>query len=279
MAANGTKVDRESHLRWVAIADMRVSPTSQRKYRRSHAEAYAADFHLEALGYPVLSLRDGIHFIVDGQHRVKALEMIGWGDQQIQCEVYEGLTEEQEAELFLERNNSRHITPYDKYRVALTAGRFIETDIDRTVRANGLRVSQDGHDGSTSAVTALRLVYVAGGPLVLGRALRLLRDSFGGSPPSLRGEVIQGMGMVCQRYNGAFDDVMAVERLRGLMGGVSGLLSKANLLQQRYGQPKPECIAASIVDVMNGARGKGGRRLEKWWKPEVIERVVVEASG
>ena len=91
MAVNGTKVDRESHLRWVPIKEMRSSPAAQRKYRRTHAATYAADFHLEALGYPVLSLRDGIFFIVDGQHRIKALEMIGWGDQQIQCEVYEGL--------------------------------------------------------------------------------------------------------------------------------------------------------------------------------------------
>jgi len=33
--------ERASHLRWVPIAEMRVSPKAQRKYQKSHAERYA----------------------------------------------------------------------------------------------------------------------------------------------------------------------------------------------------------------------------------------------
>lgn len=110
------KKQRASHLRWVPIAEMKVSPKAQREFRKPHAEKFAADFDLEALGFPVVNIRDGHYWIVDGQHRVEALKMMGWADQQIQCECYEGMTEAEEADLFLRRDDRRAITSFDKFR-------------------------------------------------------------------------------------------------------------------------------------------------------------------
>ena len=60
------KIDRVSHLRWVPIAEMRVSDTAQRDYKPAHAREYADNFDLDGFGYPVVNYRDGHWFIIDG---------------------------------------------------------------------------------------------------------------------------------------------------------------------------------------------------------------------
>lgn len=262
--ANGNKKQRASHLRWIPIAETRVSPKAQREFRKSHAEKYAADFDLEALGYPVVSLRDSHYWIVDGQHRIEALRMIGWGDQQIQCECYEGMTEAEEADLFLRRDERKSIRPFDKFRIALVAGRDPETDINRTVVTQGLKVSTDASEDSIAAITALRKVYEQGGPGVLGRDLRILRDGFSGDLGKFRSELITGVGLVCQRYNGQLPDETAVLKLSNLRGGSMALVRKGQQLKEKTGRPLADCVAAAFVETMNV--GKGGKKLEAWWK-------------
>lgn len=264
MSDTSRRNERGSHLRWVALGEMRVNPRAQREFRPSHAEQYAADFDFEGFGFPVVNRRDGHYYIVDGQHRVAALRLTGFGpEQQIQCECYEGLTEDEEAELFLKRSNQRAIRPFDKFRIAITAGREVECDIERTVMAQGLKVASGEQDGNIGAVTALRKVYDLGGAVVLGRALRILRDAYAAHPSALRGQLIEGLGFVCQRYNGALNDEVAKERLAKIPGGALGLLGKAEVIRRQTGRPKNHCVAAAVVDTMNA--GRGGKKLDPWW--------------
>lgn len=260
-----TRVNRHSHLLWVPITDMRVSPHAQREFKQAHAEEYAANFDLEGFGFPVLSKRDGYFYIIDGQHRVAALRMIGWGDQQVQCEVYEGLTEQDEAELFLKRNRRRSVTAFDTFRIGINAGRSIESDIERTVRTQGLKISKDSTDGSISAIGALRKSYnLDGQGIVLGRALRTLTEAFGISGDVLKADTLAGVSLVCQRYNGQLDETLLTKQLRSLPGGVVGLRTKAALHRKSLGKPVADCIAGAVIDVYN--TGRRTARLESWWK-------------
>ncbi len=256
--------ERASHLQWVPIALMKVSPKAQREFKENHAADFAADFDFEALGFPVISKRDGNYYIVDGQHRVAALKMIGWGDQQIQCEVYEGLDESAEAELFLRRDKRRAIQAFDRFRIGVVAEREVETDIDRIVRAQGLRVSDDYNPASIAAVGALVKVYRNGGGAVLGRALRLLRDGFPEDGSAFRRELVEGAGLVCQRYNGDLDDEALKAKLAAMRGGANSMLTKAARIRATMGEPLGQCAAAAFVEVANS--GKGGRKLAAWWK-------------
>jgi hypothetical protein len=253
---------RAPKIEWVPISEMRVSPKAQRAYREAHAAEFAADFDLEALGYPVVNKRGGHYYIVDGQHRIGALKMIGWDDQMIECEVYDGLTEQQEADLFLRRDDRKAIPALEKYRIALTAGREVETDIERVVRQMELTVG--AQSGSIRAVGTLRKVYTRGGPDVLGRALLIIREAFGDH--GLDAAVIDGMGLVCQRYNGSLDTTKAVKQLSSLHGGVNGLLTRAENLRKQTGNTKGACVAAAAVEAYNS--GRGGKKLPDWWKTD-----------
>lgn len=257
---NTPHTERVSHLRWVPIEEMRVSPLAQREYRAAKAERMAADFDLEALGYPVLSHRDGHYYIVDGQHRIGALKLIGYGDQNVECEVYDGLDEAGEARLFRRRNDRTAVRPFDLFKVRITGRDPAACDIDRIVRTEGLRVSSSPDDGSISAVSALEKVYDKD-PAILPRTLRIVRDAFGGR--ALKGEVIEGVALVCHRYNGQLEDDVAIDRLAHLRGGVNGLLYDASVLRKQTGRPRADCIAGAVVAVVN--RGRGGQKLPSWW--------------
>lgn len=255
---------RASHLMWVPIASMKVSPKAQREFKENHAAEFAADFDLEALGYPVVSKRDGNYYIVDGQHRVAALKMIGWGDQSIQCEVYEGLSEAEEAELFLRRDKRRAIQAFDRFRIGVVAEREDELDINRIVMGCGLRVATDQDSKSIAAVGALHKTYQNGGAKTLSRSIRILRDGFPDDPAAFRRELVEGAGLLCQRYNGDLDDAELKKKLAALRGGANGVLTKAGRIRASTGETLAQCTAAALVEVANS--GRGGKKLASWWK-------------
>ena len=258
------QVARKGTIEWVYISEMKVSPKAQRRFIQSHADTYAADFDIDKLGYPVVNERDDYFWLVDGQHRVEALKMLGYGDQQIECEVFVGLSEEEEAELFLGRDERRRIALFDKFKIGLVAGRTEEEGIARVVESVNLKISQDSTEGCISAVKALRDTYHLGGPSGLTRTLILLRDSYSGDPGAFKAELILGMGLVCQRYDGALNDTTVAARLGGVRGGTMPLVRKANAIKEKTGHLKADCVAAAIVETLNA--GKGGKKLESWWK-------------
>jgi hypothetical protein len=258
------RLERVALLKWVPIEKMRISPTSQRELKQHRVDHLVAEFDLEQLGNPVVSERDGVFYILDGQHRVAALKDIGWGDQQIECWTYSGLSETEEAERFLKLNDILTVDAFSKFRVGVSAGRAEETDIDRIVKEAHLVVSQARIGGAIMAVGTLRRIYSRGGPGCLERTLRIIRDAYG--DPGLESVVLDGIGLLCQRYNGELDEERAVKQLSSASGGVNGLLGKAETMRRATGNAKGHCVAAAAVEIIN--RSRGGRKLPSWWKPE-----------
>jgi hypothetical protein len=258
------RIGRQARLRWVPLERMRVNPLAQRDLNRARVAELAAHFDAEQMGAPVVSHRGDWFFLLDGQHRVAALkEWLGsWDGQQVQCWCYEGLTEAEEAAKFLALNNTLTVNAFAKFKVAIQAGREAESDVDRIVRALDLRIARG--NGGICAVATLNRVYARGGAAVLSRTLRIIRDAYGEA--GLDGPVIDGIGLLVQRYDGQLSERRAVDRLASAHGGVSGLISRAGRLRQSTGNPQAQCVAAAAAEVIN--RGTGGKKLPSWWRPE-----------
>lgn len=258
------RVQREARLEWVPVADTRVSPLAQRELNQARVDRLAQEFDLEQLGTPTVNLRDGHWYVIDGQHRIEALKAIGYEDQSIECWAYKGLTEIEEADKFLKLNDTLAVHAFPKFKVAVQAGRPTECDIDRIVRSLNLRVSLDKTAGAISAVNTLRRVYLRGGAPCLAKTLAIIRDAYG--DPGLEAMVIDGIGLMCHRYNGELTPERAITALGAANGGVNGLLGKAEVLRKQTGNAKSHCVAAAAVDLIN--RGKGGRKLPSWWRSD-----------
>ncbi len=263
-STGNNRIEREARLRWVSISLMAVSPLAQRELNQSRVDRIVATFDLEQIGTPTANRRDGIWYVIDGQHRIEALRAIGWGDQQIQCWAYEGLTEQDEAEKFLKLNDYLAVNALSKFRVGVQAGRGVECDIDRIVRAASLCVSADKVPGAIGAVGTLRRVYDRAGAASLRQTLGIVRDAYGDS--GLEAAVIDGIGLFAQRYASEMDVPYVVTKLTNAHGGVNGLLGKADVLRRATGNARGHCVAAAAVEIVNS--GKGGKKLLGWWRED-----------
>jgi hypothetical protein len=259
------KVERVARLQWIPLAQIDFNELAQRNLKQSRVDELATDFDPEQVGYPTVNHRAGRYYVVDGHHRVEALKIwLGedWEQQQVQCQTYEDLSEEEEAEVFLKLNNVLAVTAFDRFRIGVKAGRPEETDVDQIVRQCMLRVSQDKGDGAVGAVGTLMRVYRRGGPQSLARTLLIIRDAYG--DPGLEAAVLDGIGLLCHRFNGDLNDAYLIERMKTARGGVSALLGKAETLRKSTGSPQAHCVAAAAVEINNG--GRGGKKLPDWWK-------------
>lgn len=255
---------RKASTEWVRVSDMQTTPAAQRKYDPVHAQEIADTFDLEALGYPLVNLRAGVWWIVDGQHRVGALRLIGWGDQMIECEVYRGLTEQQEAALFLQRAKTKAITPADRYRIAITANLPDEVAVAKVCEQLALPVGVGR--GKIQAVNTLLKVYRTYGADVLGRALLILREAYGITPTGMAAPMIEGAALVVRRYGSSLKTDKAVEKLKVGRAGedrADSVLKAAETYRLTTGQAKPVCTAGALVDKINAGRGA---KLPDWWK-------------
>jgi len=261
---------RPSKIRPVPIGKMRIPPAlvTQREFRKAHGDRLASELDLDKLGYPIINLRDGNYWVVDGQHRVYALKQNGFdGNDVLDCEVYEDLTDAEMAELFLGRDARRAISPYDKFHVACTAGRQRESDVRRTVEANGLKIGRTKEDHTIGAIGALCKVYDRSGPVVLGQTVRTLKSAFAGDPLSFGPELIEGIGLVFNRYNGKTNERELAARLAAMPGGVRAVIRRSESQRDRTGNQKTQCVAATVVDIYNKGLGPRAKdRLPEWWK-------------
>lgn len=240
---------------------------SQRPFIPSHGDALAQALDLNMLGYPIINHRDEKYLLCDGQHRIYALRQNGFDHDNLDCEVYENLTDEEMAQLFLGRDRRRAIAPFVKFHIACTAGHVRENAVRRVVEANGLKVSRQRAENCISAVGALLKIYdnAPSKDVAVGWCVRVAGHSFNGDPLGLDGVVLEALGLICNRYNGRAVEKTLIERLSTMTHGIRGLIRRAEALREKTGNLKVACIASIIVDVYN--KGAVGRtRLAPWWK-------------
>lgn len=258
------RAERDARLTWVPLGMVRIPRRAQRELKQSRVDHIAANMDLEQIGTPTVNKR-GYYYVIDGQHRIEAYKQWigdGWENQQLQCWTYGDLSEEEEAERFLKLNDTLAVQAFDKFRIGLSANRPEEVEIGAIVQRAGLTISQSRAEGAVGAVGTLRRVYRREGGGTLLRSLGIIRDAYGSA--GLDAAVIDGVGMLCGRYNGALDDAAAVQRLSSAAGGVAGLMNKAYFFRNQTNSPLSQCVAAAAVDLIN--RGKGGKKLPSWWK-------------
>lgn len=254
----------------VLVSELNIDPAAQRKLSMQWVNDHVERFDVEQLGYIVVNRRaDGKWYVVDGQHRVALMRAVGWGDQKIHAELFEGLDQRQEAELFNARNDRRAVRRFDHFRISVTAGDARAVDITQIVASVGLVITDQQTDGGISAVDKLERIYDGGGitsvkegRIALQRTLSTIKHAWGTSPVGFNGALLHGIGLVQLRYNGAIDQKALATKLAPTKGGAPGLLGNARALREISGRPVHHCVASLVVDLYNKGRRIGS--LDDW---------------
>lgn len=236
----------------------------------AHAAKIASTFTDSKFGHLVINRNsDGTLTIIDGHNRLLALDILGWDEYIVTCEVFEGLTDAAIADLFTGRNFRKAMNAITTFMNELEAGHEEATAIAAILAEHGLRVAKtrSGSDTAVPAVVALRKVYRMPGVYAKrGKALRatmsLLMNAWGGGD-SMSGELIEGCGMFMARHGLEIDVQSLEKRLTGYPKGPRGLGGAARGLKDLLGGSLAHNVAHIVVEQYNRGR-RSGKRLPEW---------------
>lgn len=260
-----TRIELTSRIQWVRLDQMKINPQAQRAVSQQWVDELAAGFNPDIMGFPHVSHRDGWYYVIDGQHRIKAaLAFLGDSSQQIQCHVYENLTNEQEARLFLELNNTKKQGPMSRYKVALTAGSADECDVERICRSLDLRIGMDKSCEELACISAILSVYRKHGPASFSFAMRVIRDAYGFD--GFKRQTISALALIKDRYGDAINEDALVDRLE--KKGMVALNVSAKSMKEATGNPLDQCFAHAMIHFYNIRNA--GKRVDPWWNLGVV---------
>lgn len=214
----------------IAVSELNIDPQAQRTLNEKRAQHIANNMVREAIGSIVVSRRaDGDLYIVDGQHRWRASALASIPT--IMAEIHHGLTQAQEAILFLIKNRESHKPrPIDEYHVGLTGGVPLFVDTDRILQKHALTLGSSSTNG-VGAVSGVLQITDRYGAATFDRTLSVAEDAWGRSAETWDGMLLGGIGMFLGRWGDIVDDAelaKKVERMGTAAKWRSEILSQSS---------------------------------------------------
>jgi hypothetical protein len=158
------------------------------------------------------------YVVLDGLHRLAALRVFAGTEKTkypVLCQVYYGLTRQEEAEIFLTHNNRAAVRPLDRFLIALVAHERWAVDLNDLVVRHGFEPERGAAPERrfTAVATALRIMKLSDGPRALDCALELIVRAWGHQTNAASAEAIDGIGLLYHRHGAAVDTVGFAARL------------------------------------------------------------------
>jgi hypothetical protein len=200
------------------------------------------------------------YVVISGQHRLLATLKAKGPDFLLPCNVYDGLTEAQEGELFvLFDEKVRPHQPWQRHRAHVFGQNPEALDIERIVTESGLKVYKgatpyEGKDGVIFAVSTLYAIYRASGRDTLRRILEIHFAAWQDNPEGLTAPMLQGTSTMLRRFGGysqwsdewlshslsdpAHNPLSIRQRAQGAASGISAtsIAQEVARLEHRYYQ-------------------------------------------
>ena len=247
----------------IMVERLRPHPTAQRQIIPAKIKDLVKNLNLDAVG--VLSaVDDEINgeraiWIVDGQHRWKALIDLGLGEWEVEVHVYSGANAARASRLFLELNNRKSVTPYAKFDNKKHAGDDDAVGVSRIADANELTIAAAGSgDARIRCVAVLCAVFNYDGGVSLSATLETIIAAWGRVEEAMEGRLVEGLGILYKRSNGSIDRAALVKKLAKYPGGPSALIGHARGMRSYRHASVSRCIAECIAATYNQ-----GRRADK----------------
>jgi hypothetical protein len=144
--------------------------------------------------------------VISGQHRLLATLKAKGPDFMLSCNVYDGLTEAQEAELFaLFDEKVRIHQPWQRHKAHVFGRNPEALEIEKIVTDSGLRVYKGSdpygtRDGMIFAVSTLYSIYRSGSPDALRRILEIHYSAWQDNQEGYTAPMLQGTALMLRRF-------------------------------------------------------------------------------
>ncbi|HSV08554.1 MAG TPA: DUF6551 family protein [Candidatus Binatus sp.] len=164
----------------IACAECRVDETYQRRRVNSLVQEIGLHYNLVLAGYIVVNRRaDGWLYIIDGQQRWLGAKKAA--EPEMLARVFEGLTVDEEAEMYTALNNTKPLSALDKFKGDVAAGKPDAVTIHDIVVSFGAGIR--GTDGfgrnNLNGIGALKEIHERGGEHDLKAVLTFIKVTLG----------------------------------------------------------------------------------------------------
>lgn len=195
----------------VDLSVLQVDPAAQRTLTEARITSLEAGWIPEAAGTITVSMRDDKHYVVDGQCRAEVARRKG--QMHITADVHEGLTQQQDATLFLLKNReSSRPGALDEYQIGLTAELPLFTDTQEVLDKHSLSVGSTSVN-SIGAINGILSITNDYGADVLDRVLTVAEEAWGRTDKTWDGSIIGGLGRFLGKHGATVDDKQLVAKL------------------------------------------------------------------
>lgn len=164
----------------VKVEDLIIDLSYQRKPNANKVSKIISNFDPNAIGVLVCSMReDGTIAVIDGGHRIAALNAMGMSKTDVRCLVFFELTIAQEAEMFVTLNDNRtKPKTQDIFKSKAMSGDKDAIAIQNILDKFGLSISNGPAMNSVRAVGTISTIYKRNGSAVLENSISILGSAF-----------------------------------------------------------------------------------------------------
>lgn len=241
---------------------LRVHPICQKKFIPAVFKRILSALDLDAIGvvHVVEYTIDGVKalWIVDGQHRWRALMEEGLGDWMVDIQIHADVQDDAAASaLFLRLGDRGVIASYDKFLNEVVAGDPVARGVVSMVEKHGFKIHRAASDGAVMCVEALKQVFRKDDGATLSATLDVIVAAWGHKVAGTEGTIIAGLGLFLARYNGEVDVPVLIKKLAKYEGGPSGLLGSAKGLRSVRGGRIIQCVESVVRAAYNKGRRMG----------------------
>ena len=201
---------------------------SDMKYQRqldvNRVKRIATHFNPDLVNLIKVSFRDGKYYVFDGQHTLAALKLRnGNRDLLVECKVYKGLTEQEEAALFAEQNGIyRAVKSSSKFKALYVSGEIDVVEMVNLTNRSGLFINFTNGTATNKIVCIAKAfkVFKSVSPSDYIEILKIIKDAWDGVSDSLRSEILGGVTLFYKTYKGDFKRDILVKHLSNVNPGV-----------------------------------------------------------
>ena len=232
-----------------------TDPSYQRRMNSAQVDKIVEEFNPLLVNAVKVSSRDGRFYVFDGAHTLAALRRIHEGKPfMVECKVFNGMTYQEEAELFALQTGTSRTVSYDyKLRAKLAAETPKEMAFLEATEAAGLRLSDVQRSGTQYVIaakaTAQRIFETYGADLYTDM-LRLIMETWDAVEWSLSKPVLNGCAVFLNVYGDEYKRDRFIRKL-----AYTNADELAAIARRQNVKDQPRQYAMAILELYN----KGGR--------------------
>lgn len=242
------------------VSDLNLADYQRTRLSMEIVKRYAKDFDWDIFGVPLVSYRDGKYWVVDGQHRVEVLKILGI--ETVLCQVLSGLSYEEEAAKFVKLNTEHKVlNANQKFHGKVEAKDSDALSIRDIMKQNNLTYAKHlrgQNETVVSAIATVERIYNKKGSAHLNRVLNILKQAWYGDNSAFNCAVMVGLSTFLSNSRGVQDGILISTLERRMPNDI---IVSANLyaskndinLNSGSGGQKPH-IAKVIRDLYNAEK-------------------------